>query len=146
MRSAAAKTARSAPALRLTAPVVREAVLHKQIADTFRLEIAPAGRVSKAGVVWWSVDMAAYAGNVPGIRTGRGCIAGVPDMIVLHEGRAFFLELKAEDGILSPAQCTVGAAILVCGARYGVVRDAAEAVAHLDAWEIPRAHRVVGLR
>ena len=141
-----ARTARSAPKLRLTAPVVREPVLHKQIADTFRLEIAPPGRVSPHGVCWWSVDMAAYAGAVPGIRTGRGCIAGVPDMIVLHRGGAYFLELKAEDGRLSPAQCDVGAAILVCGARYGVVRDAFEAVAHLDAWDIPRAHRVVGLR
>jgi len=139
-------TARSARKLRLTAPIVREPILHKQIADTFRLELAPPGRVSKDGVVWWSVDMAAYAGSVPGIRTGRGCIAGVPDMIILHAGSAYFLELKAEDGILSPAQCVVGAAILTCGACYGVVRNAAEAIALLDAWEIPRAHRVVGVR
>jgi hypothetical protein len=126
----------------LRAPVVREPILHKQIADTFRVEIAAPGRVSRDGVTWWSVDMAAYAGNVPGIRTGRGCIAGVPDMILLHRGRAYFLELKAEDGMLSPAQCDVGAAILSCGARYGVVRSANEAIQHLDAWEIPRAHRI----
>ena len=137
--------ARAAKPFRLVAPVVREPVLHKQIADTFRIEIAPPGRVSRDGVCWWSVDIAAYAGSVPGIRTSRGVIAGIPDMIILHQGCAYFLELKAEDGMLSPAQCNVGAAILVAGARYGVARSAEEAIEHLDAWSIPRAHRIRGL-
>lgn len=135
---------RSAVKFKLTAPIVREPVLHKQIADTLRLELAPPGRVSPAGVTWWSVDMAAYAGSVPGIRTGRGCIAGVPDMIVLYRGAAFFLEVKAADGSLSPAQQTVGVAILMAGAHYGVVRNASETIAHLDQWDIPRAHRIRG--
>jgi hypothetical protein len=130
---------------KLTAPVVREPMLHKQIADSLRIEIAPPGRVSLHGVTWWSVDMAAYAGTVPGIRTGRGCIAGVPDMIVLYRGTAFFLEVKALDGVLSSAQQTVGIAILMTGAHYGVVRNASEAIALLDEWEIPRAHRIRGL-
>jgi hypothetical protein len=130
---------------KLTAPIVREPVLHKQIADTLRVEIAPAGRVSPQGVTWWSVDMAAYAGTVPGIRTGRGCIAGVPDIIVLYCGRAHFIEVKAEDGILSPAQRAVGAAILVAGGPYAIARNAAEALFALDEWEIPRAHRIRGL-
>jgi hypothetical protein len=130
---------------RIRAPIVREPILHKQIADSLRLEIAPPGRVSPQGVTWWSVDMAAYAGTVPGIRTGRGCIAGVPDMIVLYRGMAFFLEVKALDGVLSPAQQTVGIAILMTGAHYGVVRNAGEALEQLDRWEIPRAHRIRGL-
>lgn len=135
---------RSAVKFKLTAPIVREPVLHKQIADTLRLELCPPGRTSPQGVTWWSVDMAAYAGSVPGIRTGRGCIAGVPDMIVLYRGAAFFLEIKALDGLLSPAQQTVGVAILMAGAQYGVVRNASEAIAHLDQWDIPRTHRIRG--
>jgi hypothetical protein len=130
---------------RIRAPVVREPILHKQIADTLRVEIAPPGRVSLAGVTWWSVDMAAYAGTVPGIRTGRGCIAGVPDIIVLYRGTAFFIEVKALDGVLSPAQQLVSAAILMGGAHYGVVRNASEALEQLDCWNIPRAHRIRGL-
>lgn len=130
---------------KLTAPIIREPVLHKQIADSLRIEIAPPGRVSLHGVTWWSVDMAAYAGTVPGIRTGRGCIAGVPDMIVLYRGTAFFLEVKASDGILSTAQQVVAVAILITGAHYGVVRNAGEALEQLDEWEIPRAHRIRGL-
>lgn len=129
----------------LTAPIVREPILHKQIADSLRVELGPPGRVSAQGVTWWSVDMAAYAGTVPGIRTGRGCIAGVPDILLLHRGAAFFLEVKALDGALSSAQQTVGIAILMTGAHYGVVRNASEALEHLDAWEIPRARRIRGV-
>lgn len=145
-RTTAAPTAVSgvgrAPRFKLTTPIVREPILHKQIADAFRLELAPPGRISHDGVVWWSVDMAAYAGSVPGIRTGRGCIAGVPDIIVLHRGRAFFLEVKADDGSLSPAQQQVGLAILMAAIPYGVARSATEALALLDAWDVPRAHRI----
>ena len=129
---------------KLTAPVVREPALHKQIADAFRLEIAPAGHISRDGVVFWSVDMAAYAGTVPGIRTGRGCVAGVPDMIVLYGGRAYFIEVKAADGSVSPAQRDVAFAILLAGSPYAVVRSAAEALACLDAWDIPHAKRIRG--
>lgn len=129
-------------AFKLTAPIVREPVLHKQIADAFRLELAAPGRISKAGVVFWSVDIAAYSGSVPGIRTSRGIIAGIPDMIVLYRGQAFFIEIKADDGLLSPAQCNVGAAILASAAHYGIARSATEALALLDAWGVPRAGRL----
>jgi hypothetical protein len=46
--------------------------LQRQIADALRLEIAPRGKVSRDGVVWWSVDHASgglrrrgSAGNCP---------------------------------------------------------------------------------
>jgi hypothetical protein len=52
----------------------------RQIAYALRLEIAPPGKVSRDGVVWWSVDHAAYAGTAPGARVGRGIVAGVPDL------------------------------------------------------------------
>jgi hypothetical protein len=41
-------------------PPVAEHPLQCQIADALRLEIAPPGKVSRDGVVWWSVDHAAY--------------------------------------------------------------------------------------
>ena len=51
---------------------VPEHPLQRQIADVLRLEIAPPGKVSRDGVVWWSVDHASYAGTAPGARIGRG--------------------------------------------------------------------------
>src|SRR6516225_4625088 len=64
-------------------PMVAEHPLQKQIADALRLEIAPPSKVSRDGVVWWSVDHASYASAAPGARVGRGIVAGVPDLFVL---------------------------------------------------------------
>jgi hypothetical protein len=41
-------------------PSVPEHPLQRQIADALRLEIAPSGKVSRNGVVWWSVDHGSY--------------------------------------------------------------------------------------
>jgi hypothetical protein len=136
--------ARAAARFKLTAPVIREPILHKQIADALRLELCAPGRISKDGVVWWSQDISSYHGTAPGIRTGRGVIAGVPDLIVLHAGRAFLMELKAEDGVVSDAQRVVGASIIFAGCHFGVVRSIQEVLQHLDAWGIPRQHRLHG--
>lgn len=129
------------PVFKLKAPVVREPVLHRQIADALRLEIAPPGRISRLGVCWFSIDVAAYSGSAPGIRTGRGVVAGIPDCCVLYRGCAHWIEIKAEDGRLSDAQCEVGAAILLAGAHFGVARSVEEVLELLDCWEIPRAQR-----
>ncbi len=130
---------------KLTAPVVPEHAIQKQIADVLRLEIAPAGKVSRDGVVWWSIDHANYAGEVPGIRIGRGIVAGLSDTFILHLGRAYFVEIKTPVGQMSDAQCSVAAAVLAAGGRVAVVRDVAEIIAVLDAWGIPRARRTWGL-
>jgi hypothetical protein len=127
----------------LTMPAVREHGLHRQLADLLRIEVAPPGRVSDAGVTWWSVDASNYNDRIPGLRTTRGQIPGVPDLILVHDGRAFFIEIKRQpDGVLSAAQQDVAIAILLCGARFAVVTSADELLAALDQWRIPRARRV----
>lgn len=126
----------------IVAPVLREPVLHKQLADILKREIGPAGKLSAEGVTWWSVDIAAYAGRVPGLRTARGVIAGIPDIDISWLGRSFRIELKAMDGRLSPDQCQLATTILSSGARWAVVRSADELLEVLDEWEIPRAHRL----
>lgn len=133
------------PRFKLVAPVVRtrEAALHRQIADVFRLEIAAPGRRSSHGVIWFSVDLAAYAGDVPGIRTGRGCIAGIPDIFVLHGPLVHLMEVKSEDGRLSDAQQDFAANAIVSGIPFTVVCSAIEALAALDHWKVPRAHRIL---
>lgn len=145
VRASLGKTGKTGKRFQLTAPVVREPILHKQIADALRLELCAPGRLSRDGVTWWSVDMAAYGGNAPGIRTGRGCIAGVPDIFILYRGTAHFLELKAADGVLSDAQRAVGTSILYASGHFGVVASLEETLACLDRWSIPRAHRLHGV-
>jgi hypothetical protein len=121
---------------------VPEHPLQRQIADALRLELAPPGKVSRDGVVWWSVDHASYAGTAPGARIGRGIVAGVPDLFVLHRGIAHMVEIKTPAGELSDPQQAVMAAVLASGGRVGVVRDTEEMLDLLDAWDIPRARRL----
>ena len=137
-----AGTSASRRPFRLTAPVVREHPLQSQIARVLTIELAPAGKVSAAGVVWFSIDHANYAGEVPGVRVGRGIIAGLPDTFVLWRGIAHLIEIKADDGELSDAQQSVIAAVLAAYGRVGVVRDAGETLGCLDQWAIPRNRRV----
>ena len=134
----------AAKRFRLTPPVVLEHPLQKQLCDILRLEIAPPGKVSKAGVCWYAIDHAAYSGEVPGIRIGRGIVAGIPDLFVLWRCRAYFIEIKtlSPDSALSLAQQSVCAALLLAGGHVGVVRDVGELIGCIDAWNIPRARRV----
>jgi hypothetical protein len=123
--------------------VMPRRVVPRQIADALRLELAPPGKVSRDGVVWWSVDHASYAGSAPGARIGRGIVAGVPDLLVLHRGLAHMVEIKTPAGELPDPQQSVMAAVLAGGGRVGAVRDTEEMLGRLDAWGIPRARRLV---
>src|SRR6516162_6553247 len=103
-------------------PPVPEHPLQRQIADALRLEIAPPSKVSRDGVVWWSVDHASYASAAPGARVGRGIVAGVPDLFVLFRRLAHIIEIKTPAGELSDPQKSVMAAVGErwpgwCGAR-----------------------------
>jgi hypothetical protein len=62
--------------------------------------------------------------------------------VIIWRGAAHFIEVKAGDGTVSLEQRAVGTAILIAGARWGVARNADEALALLDAWGVPRAGRV----
>jgi hypothetical protein len=127
---------------RLTAPLAREHPRQAAIARTLTIEIARAGHLSPAGVVWFAVDHADFAGKVPAARIGRGIIAGIPDVWVLWGGRYYVIEIKADDGELSAPQQEVIVAMARNGGRIAVARDWVEVLACLDAWQIPRAKRV----
>jgi hypothetical protein len=123
--------------------VLPEHPLQRQISDALRREIAPPGKVSCDGVVWWSIDPphhthhhhhTSYAGTAPGARVGRGIAAGVPDLFVPHRGIAHMVEIKTPTGELSDPQASVMAAVLASGGRVGVVRNAEEMLGLLDAW------------
>jgi hypothetical protein len=58
-----------------------------------------------AGVTWFHIPNGGYRKPVEAaIMSGLGVVAGMPDLCILHNGRAFFLELKADGGRLSPIQ------------------------------------------
>jgi hypothetical protein len=127
---------------RLFAPVVPEHSIQRTIAGVLRLEIGAEAKPSPDGVTWFSIDHANNYDEVPGIRVGRGIPPGIFDMIVLYQGRAFWIELKSRDGTVSVPQRSMAATLLLSGCRIGVACDSDDVLRCLDEWGIPRKRRV----
>lgn len=68
---------------------------------------------------------------------GHGVMAGVPDLIFIHRGRAFGLELKARASQLSDQQRAAQVMLRDAGMRVEVASDLAEALMHLRDMGIP---------
>jgi hypothetical protein len=126
----------------LIAPVVSEHAEQRTMNKVLTMEVGPAGKVSEHGVVWFSLDQSNSHDAIPGIRVGRGICAGVPDVIFLYAARAYWIELKSRDGVLSDPQRSMAATLLLSGCRIAVARDSDEVLRALDEWGIPRRHRI----
>jgi hypothetical protein len=69
---------------------------------------------------------------------GLGVKAGVPDIIVIHEGKVFALELKTETGRPTEAQLAAIDAINRAGGFATIANGLDAALRCLEAWEILR--------
>lgn len=69
-------------------------------------------------------------------RMGR--LAGVPDILVLHAGRIFGLEVKATTGRLSESQKAFRPTFENAGGSYHIVRSIDDVKAVLDSHQITR--------
>lgn len=65
------------------------------------------------------------------ILNGQGVKAGVPDIIIIHRGTSFGLEVKSKTGTLSISQRSMFPRLRECGMRIEVVRSLDEALAHV---------------
>jgi hypothetical protein len=68
------------------------------------------------------------------IMKGLGVTAGVPDVIAIHEGRCYAMEIKAEGGRPTPKQLQAIAAMEAAGAYCWLDR----ALAVFEAWGLLR--------
>jgi hypothetical protein len=68
------------------------------------------------------------------ILKGLGVTAGVPDVIAIHEGRCYAMELKAEGGRPTPKQLEAIAAMEAAGAYICIAEGLDRALAVLEAW------------
>jgi len=76
----------------------------------------------------------------------EGVTPGVPDIcIMLEEGRAAWLELKARGGSLSDAQLGFRARAARLGHRWACCRTLAHAVEVLEAWGVLRPVPIDGM-
>jgi hypothetical protein len=67
---------------------------------------------------------------------GIGVIAGIPDVLILHDGHCYALELKSERGRLTDVQRLTHGRMREAGAHVATVYGLDEALAQLADWRL----------
>ena len=98
----------------------------------------------RLGVFWYAVP--GHRGTRKrfemGILKAMGVRAGVPDLAFIHDGRAFFIELKAERGALTKSQKETIPRLRAAGAETFVCRSVEDVQRVLRSQGIELAGRV----
>jgi hypothetical protein len=91
------------------------------------------------GCFWFHVGNGGWRSPIEArIFKGLGVKAGVPDLIIIHGGRCYGLELKADRGRVTPAQRVAHALMEEAGATVGIAAGIDAAVEQLEAWGLLR--------
>lgn len=69
---------------------------------------------------------------------GLGVVAGVPDIIAIHKGQTYALELKAEKGKPTKTQVETMAAMHKAGAHVDIATGLDQALTKLQEWGLLR--------
>jgi hypothetical protein len=72
------------------------------------------------------------------IYKGLGAIAGLPDVMIVHQGRLYCIELKAEGGRLRDAQQNVLIKLREAGAMATHAHGLDQALRILEGWKLLR--------
>lgn len=111
-----------------------EDALQKQIVTWCRFCLA-------RNVLFFSVPNERRPDDMLGRMVAMGLRPGAADLVLIHEGRAFFPELKAKDGYQSDTQEVFERDARLAGAAYRIVRSLDEFREAMRDWGIP--HREV---
>lgn len=107
-----------------------EAQLHKAAADYLDRILPPKS--------WWTTIPAGGGGLIRGAILKRlGYQAGTPDILVLFDGKAHFIELKAKNGRMSAEQVGQMEALNEASVPVEVCRSITEIGLALSRWQIP---------
>lgn len=111
-------------------PRATEAQLHRTIAGWLTLHLMPPA--------WFTTFPAGGGGQLRGqLLKASGLKAGVPDILVIHQGIARWVELKTEKGRLSDAQYRTMADLGAAGCITAVVRSLDEMIMLAGLWGLP---------
>jgi hypothetical protein len=111
-----------------------EAGIQRAVFQHLRARAAP-------GVFAFHVPNGGYRRPVEAaILKGLGVVAGVPDVIAIHNGHVYGLELKAEGGRASEKQLATIAAMEAAGAFTCIAVGLDRALAVLEGWGLLRGH------
>ncbi len=104
-----------------------EAALHRAVADYLAVAIqAPA---------FWTTFPAGGGGKARGGQLrSRGLKAGVPDVLLIHDGKAHWIELKTDKGRVSPVQAETGALLMAANSPVMVCRSLDQVQSILQHW------------
>lgn len=97
--------------------VYAESKLQREVVNFLRWALPPDAE-------FFSIPNTGFASRkVTGRLIGEGLRAGVPDLEVVHQGRALFFELKSERGTLSTDQRQMHRRLLDAGAEVYLSRS-----------------------
>jgi hypothetical protein len=117
-----------------------EQQIHKAVADHLRQRGAP-------GVLWWHTGQGVKIGGrrsrkgiaIQGsIMKGLGVRAGVSDILALHQGKFFALELKAPGGRPTEEQLRFIDEVRANGGNVCIAEGIDEALRALETWGLLR--------
>lgn len=95
-----------------------------------------------SGLVWFHVPNGGWRSRTEAaIMKGCGVKAGVSDLILLHEGRFYALELKVLKGKETEAQCQFSVDVIMSGGIAWCARGLDEALSVLEQWGLLRTQR-----
>jgi hypothetical protein len=111
--------------------------------DTERvIQVAIAQYLDMRRICWWAIPNGGNRNIITATKLkAEGVKSGVPDIAIVHEGQAFFLEVKkpktdTPKGRLSDNQKTMIKRIEKAGGEVSVVYSVADVINQLIKWEI----------
>src|SRR5262245_1503872 len=117
-------------AARAASPPLTEQQIQSAVFEHLRVRGAP-------GIFAWHPFSGGYRKPVEAaIYKSLGARAGLPDVMVLHNGRLFCVELKREGGRATEKQLETIAAMEAAGALTCIAEGLNQAIAVLEAWKI----------
>ena len=113
--------------------IATEAEIHRSLVEHLRLRAVPS-------LFWFHCPSGAYFGGKRqgAIMKGLGWIAGIPDLMLIHQSQPLGLELKRQGGRLSADQVAVHEAMRRAGADVSTVYDVDQALDQLSDWKLLR--------
>jgi hypothetical protein len=109
--------------------------LHRDIADYLTLTLG--------GCAWFTTIPLGGGGRLRGaILNGMGVKAGVPDILIVDGGRAYWLEVKSAKGRVSPEQRQCHDVLALARAPVTIVRSLEDVERALTRWGVPLKARI----
>ena len=94
---------------------------------------------ARPGVWWTHIPLGGLRSKVEAaILRGLGTARGTPDLLIVADGKAHFLELKSAGGRATDAQRQCHEALRAAGAVVAVARGIDQALAQLEVWNLLR--------